>query len=114
MKSFVVVTPTYNRARQLVRLYDSLVAQTLSYDLFDWFVVDDGSTDNTADLINDLMKDVTGEDVAIDKHQIVDTINNILREYNLSTDLSFVRLPAAITIQFSGSLCSPIVLSRVI
>lgn len=55
MKSFVVVTPTYNRARQLVRLYDSLVAQTLSYDLFDWFVVDDGSTDNTADLINDLI-----------------------------------------------------------
>lgn len=55
MKSFVVVTPTYNRARQLVRLYNSLVAQTLSYDLFDWFVVDDGSSDDTADLINDLI-----------------------------------------------------------
>lgn len=54
MKSFVVVTPTYNRAKQLVRLYESLLAQTLSYDLFDWFVVDDGSVDNTSDLICEL------------------------------------------------------------
>lgn len=40
-----VFTPTYNRARLLPRLFDSLVAQT-SHD-FEWLIIDDGSVDNT-------------------------------------------------------------------
>lgn len=44
-----VVTPTYNRADLLPRLYESLVTQT-NQD-FEWLVVDDGSTDNTDELI---------------------------------------------------------------
>lgn len=40
-----IFTPTYNRAGELVRLYNSLKAQT-NQD-FEWVVVDDGSTDNT-------------------------------------------------------------------
>jgi glycosyltransferase involved in cell wall biosynthesis len=46
---FTVFTPSYNRAHTLHRVYDSLRAQTLRD--FEWLVVDDGSTDNTADLI---------------------------------------------------------------
>jgi glycosyltransferase involved in cell wall biosynthesis len=46
---FTVFTPTYNRAHTLHRAFDSLRAQTLRD--FEWLVVDDGSTDNTAKLI---------------------------------------------------------------
>lgn len=44
-----VITPTYNRAHTLERLYESLVAQ--SDQDFEWIVVNDGSTDNTEELI---------------------------------------------------------------
>jgi glycosyltransferase involved in cell wall biosynthesis len=46
---FTVFTPTYNRAHTIHRVYDSLHAQSLRD--FEWLVVDDGSTDNTAQLI---------------------------------------------------------------
>lgn len=44
-KLVTVFTPTYNRAKTLQRLYDSLCRQTNKN--FEWIVVDDGSTDNT-------------------------------------------------------------------
>ena len=49
MKTLTVFTPTYNRAHTLERLYRSLCVQTCQD--FDWLVVDDGSTDETATLI---------------------------------------------------------------
>ena len=51
---FTVFTPTYNRAHTLHRVYDSLCEQTLRD--FEWIVVDDGSTDDTAELIADWTK----------------------------------------------------------
>lgn len=44
-----ILTPTYNRSNTLSALYESLKVQT-SKD-FEWLVVDDGSTDNTRDLV---------------------------------------------------------------
>ena len=44
-----IFTPTYNRAYTLPKLYSSLCRQT-SND-FEWIVVDDGSTDNTKELV---------------------------------------------------------------
>ncbi|QUO31252.1 glycosyltransferase family 2 protein [Faecalicatena sp. Marseille-Q4148] len=44
-----VFTPTYNRGYCLTRLFESLVKQT--YQNFEWVIVDDGSTDNTKDLV---------------------------------------------------------------
>jgi glycosyltransferase involved in cell wall biosynthesis len=50
---FTVCTPTFNRARLLQRAYDSLACQTLKD--FEWLVVDDGSTDNTGEVIAGLI-----------------------------------------------------------
>lgn len=46
---FTVFTPTYNRAHTLHRVFGSLQAQTCRD--FEWLVIDDGSTDGTADLM---------------------------------------------------------------
>lgn len=45
-----IFTPTYNRAKYLPILYKTLLEQT--YLDFEWIVVDDGSSDNTQDLIS--------------------------------------------------------------
>ena len=44
-----IFTPTYNRAYILLTLYQSLMEQ--SYKDFEWLIVDDGSTDNTGQLV---------------------------------------------------------------
>jgi glycosyltransferase involved in cell wall biosynthesis len=46
---FTVFTATYNRAHTLHRVYESLKAQT--YRDFEWLIIDDGSTDNTRELV---------------------------------------------------------------
>lgn len=44
-----VFTSTYNRASLLQRLFTSLCMQ--SFNSFEWIIVDDGSTDNTHDMV---------------------------------------------------------------
>lgn len=44
-----VFTPTFNRAHLLPRLFESLCKQT--YKDFEWVIVDDGSTDNTEEVV---------------------------------------------------------------
>ena len=44
-----IFTPTFNRGYILTRLYNSLKNQTCQE--FEWFIVDDGSSDNTEELI---------------------------------------------------------------
>jgi glycosyltransferase involved in cell wall biosynthesis len=46
-----VVTPTYNRATRLPRLYGSLCEQTFSN--FEWVIVDDGSSDGTDSIVRE-------------------------------------------------------------
>ena len=50
MKKITVFTPTYNRAYCLGQCYESLVKQT-NKD-FVWLIIDDGSSDNTEELVN--------------------------------------------------------------
>ncbi len=50
MQLITVFTPTYNRADLLPRCYDSMRSQTNQN--FIWMIIDDGSTDNTRELVN--------------------------------------------------------------
>lgn len=45
-----IFTPTYNRAHTLPRTYKSLCAQSCKD--FEWLIIDDGSIDNTAEIVN--------------------------------------------------------------
>lgn len=49
-----IITPTYNRANKISRVFNSLIKQT--YTNFEWIVIDDGSTDNTEEVIKDFQK----------------------------------------------------------
>lgn len=48
-KMLTVFTPAYNRAHTLVRTYVSLCRQTCKD--FEWLIIDDGSSDNTRELV---------------------------------------------------------------
>jgi len=48
-KKITIITPTYNRAYILDRCYQSLINQTV--ESFIWMVVDDGSNDDTEELV---------------------------------------------------------------
>lgn len=50
-----VFTPTYNRKELLKRLYNSLCKQTKKD--FEWVIVDDGSTDETRELVNEFINE---------------------------------------------------------
>ncbi|MDH5828698.1 glycosyltransferase family 2 protein [Sphingobacterium faecium] len=50
-----IFTPTYNRATLLGRLYDSLINQ--SFNNFEWIIVDDGSSDNTEEVVQTFLKE---------------------------------------------------------
>jgi glycosyltransferase involved in cell wall biosynthesis len=48
--TFTVFTPTYNRVHTISRVYESLYSQ--SFKAFEWVIVDDGSSDNTREIIS--------------------------------------------------------------
>ncbi|WP_333502532.1 glycosyltransferase family 2 protein [Mitsuokella jalaludinii] len=47
-----VLTPTYNRGHLLTKLHESLAKQTIKD--FQWLIIDDGSTDDTAQIVESL------------------------------------------------------------
>ncbi|HFD8692131.1 glycosyltransferase family A protein [Clostridium perfringens] len=51
-----VVTPTYNRANFLENLYTSLQKQ--EFKNFEWLIIDDGSIDNTKDIVKKLINNL--------------------------------------------------------
>lgn len=66
MSSITILTPTYNRAAYLPKLYESLVQQT-NRD-FIWMVIDDGSEDDTEHLVAGWKQEQTVE-IVYEKQQ---------------------------------------------
>lgn len=58
MVELTIFTPSYNRADLLSRCYESMQRQTNKE--FIWMIIDDGSTDNTAMLVNEWLKESVG------------------------------------------------------
>lgn len=52
-----ILTPTYNREKLLKRLYESLIQNSKYSVEMEWLIMDDGSTDNTKQLIQDYIKE---------------------------------------------------------
>ena len=50
-----ILTTTYNRSHLLHRCYESLCKQTCKN--FEWLIVDDGSTDTTEEVVNNIKKE---------------------------------------------------------
>ena len=55
MAFLTVITPAYNRAYILPKLFQSLCEQTCKD--FEWLIVDDGSADNTAQIVSEFAAD---------------------------------------------------------
>lgn len=62
-----IFTPTYNRKELIKRLYDSLCSQEEKN--FEWLVVDDGSTDNTEKLFEELCEKDNGFNIIYKKKE---------------------------------------------
>ena len=54
-KRITIFTPTYNRAHLLQNCYHSLLSQ--SSNQFRWLIIDDGSTDQTKEIVNKWIND---------------------------------------------------------
>jgi len=54
--TLTLFTPTYNRGHLLSRLYDSIATQKQIQDL-EWLIVDDGSTDDTKQIVDNFIKE---------------------------------------------------------
>lgn len=61
MPFLTVFTPTYNRAHTLVRTYESLLGQDCRD--FIWLIIDDGSSDNTAEMVKEWQQEDSGFEI---------------------------------------------------
>jgi glycosyltransferase involved in cell wall biosynthesis len=52
-----ILTATYNRAHTLPNLYNSLIKNKKDCPTFEWLIMDDGSTDNTEELVKSWIRD---------------------------------------------------------
>ena len=64
MALLTIFTPAYNRAHTIGRTYESLCRQT--YHDFEWLIVDDGSSDNTRELVRSWYANATLQETALE------------------------------------------------
>lgn len=87
MAKITVFTPAYNRGYIIEKCYKSMCNQTCKD--FVWLVVDDGSTDNTADLVKEWQKTDNGFEIkyVYKKNGGMHTAHNTAYE-NIDTELN--------------------------
>ena len=113
MKKFSIIIPNYNKGPFIEQCLNSVFQQTLSKDEYEVIVIDDGSTDNSIDIINNydviLLKSnrlraggarnigfekATGEYIILLDSDDFFATNNVLSELNAQLrgeDIVFVR-----------------------
>lgn len=79
--TFTVFTPTYNSAKTLERVHNSLVRQT--FKDFEWLVINDGSTDNTTDIMAIIRQDSPLQ---------INYVNNKKNKHKMATFMESVKL----------------------
>lgn len=79
---FTVFTPTYNREKLLNRVFTSLVNQ--SFTDFEWLIIDDGSDDNTLEMVQSFIEEANFPIIYIKKSNEgkVSAINDALNIAN--------------------------------
>jgi len=116
-KRLTYFTPTYNRAHTLPKLYESMLSQT-NKD-FIWLIIDDGSKDNTEELVHGwieegkldieyIKKENGGKHTAIElSNQVCKTeyINCIDSDDYISEDSTEVLLRYLDEVSLDSSLC---------
>ena len=87
MKTLTVFTPAYNRAHTLPRTYESLLKQN-NKD-FIWLIIDDGSSDNTEELVREWQSRENGFEIEYIKKENggMHTAHNTAYE-NIHTELN--------------------------
>lgn len=87
MVFLTVFTPTYNRAHTLGRTYQSLIEQNCKE--FIWLIIDDGSKDNTAELVKKWKRQDNGFEIQYiyKENGGMHTAHNIAYE-NIHTELN--------------------------
>jgi glycosyltransferase involved in cell wall biosynthesis len=93
MSKITVFTPTYNRADLLQNLYESLQKQTCPD--FEWLIIDDGSTDNTAEVVSGFFRQS-------ERHQHDDRLQRI-DEFDESKSLSVEQTDVSKANAFRGA-----------
>jgi len=72
---FSIITPTYNRAHTIERAIDSILKQ--SYQNFEMIIIDDGSTDNTQEIVEKYLDDPRIRFLGLNKNGGVNVARNI-------------------------------------
>ncbi len=84
---FSIITPTYNRAHTIERAIDSILRQ--SYQNFEMIIIDDGSTDNTSEIVEKYLNDPRIRYIGPNKNGGVNVARNIGLK-NVSKDSEWV------------------------
>lgn len=87
MEQLTIFTPAYNRAHTLPRAFDALKKQSCKD--FIWLIVDDGSTDNTKELVGSFKKEDCGFKIEYiyKKNGGMHTAHNVAYQ-NIKTELN--------------------------
>lgn len=98
-----ILTPTYNRSREIVNLFESLKMQTNKN--FEWVIVDDGSNDDTDLVLNSIKNNESDFEIKIHrqdnggKHRAINTGLNLVKgEWTFIVDSDDILVPNAISI----------------
>lgn len=85
-----VITPTYNDSMSIRETYNSIVEQT--YSDWEWIVINDGSTDDTREIMENIQREQSDKNKIIYKEQEnADQLNAIIRAIDCITgDYVFV------------------------